>query len=203
VETQNNAPQRTSGLKRYGPLIAIVVVVAVIAVIVIVASRGSDDKTASTDSTSALAASRAGVISWSQAEAAGTTDSIDWGDRCDTSIGKVKFPSFFAPECYAPYNGDNGGATATGVTDDSIKVVYYQTPDVDPVIDFITSEIKVSDTNVQDAATLTGFNEMYSKFFETYGRKIDLSHKAAKIIGMLDNGTAPVRIDLISAEAAS
>jgi rare lipoprotein A len=31
------------------------------------------------------------------------------------------------------------------------------------------------------------------------GRKIDLSHKAAHIIGMLDKGTAPVRIALISA----
>ncbi|HYR80463.1 MAG TPA: septal ring lytic transglycosylase RlpA family protein [Candidatus Dormibacteraeota bacterium] len=31
------------------------------------------------------------------------------------------------------------------------------------------------------------------------GRKIDLSHKAAHIIGMLDKGTAPVRISLISA----
>jgi len=30
-------------------------------------------------------------------------------------------------------------------------------------------------------------------------RKIDLSHKAAHIIGMLDKGTAPVRISLISA----
>jgi rare lipoprotein A len=31
------------------------------------------------------------------------------------------------------------------------------------------------------------------------GRKIDLSHKAAHVIGMLDKGTAPVRIALISA----
>ena len=30
-------------------------------------------------------------------------------------------------------------------------------------------------------------------------RKIDLSHKAAQVIGMLDKGTAPVRISLISA----
>ncbi len=65
-------------------------------------------------------------------------------------------------------------STSTGVTGDTIKVVYYQTPDVDPVIDFITSEIKVDDTNADDAATLTGFNQMYSKFFETYGRKVDL-----------------------------
>ncbi|HYL57712.1 MAG TPA: septal ring lytic transglycosylase RlpA family protein [Candidatus Acidoferrales bacterium] len=30
------------------------------------------------------------------------------------------------------------------------------------------------------------------------GRKIDLSHKAARVIGMIGDGTAPVRIDLIS-----
>ena len=30
-------------------------------------------------------------------------------------------------------------------------------------------------------------------------RKIDLSHKAAQVIGMLDKGTAPVRISLLSA----
>ena len=35
------------------------------------------------------------------------------------------------------------------------------------------------------------------------GRKIDLSHKAAHIIGMLDKGTAPVRISLISAPPGS
>lgn len=35
------------------------------------------------------------------------------------------------------------------------------------------------------------------------GRKIDLSHKAARVIGMLDKGTAPVRIDLVSAPVGS
>ena len=35
------------------------------------------------------------------------------------------------------------------------------------------------------------------------GRKIDLSRKAARTIGMLDNGTAPVRIDLISSPNGS
>jgi type II secretory pathway pseudopilin PulG len=174
VETQNTTPQRSSGLRRYGPLIAIVAVLAVVAVIVIVASSGSDDDTASTDTTSGLAASREGVVSWSQAEADGTTDSIDWGERCDTSTGQLAYPSFFAGECYAPFTGDNGGATAPGVTADSIKVIYYLTPEVDPVIDFITSEIQVDDTNADTSATLTGFNEFYSKYFETYGRKVDL-----------------------------
>ncbi len=35
------------------------------------------------------------------------------------------------------------------------------------------------------------------------GRKIDLSHKAAQAIGMIGPGTAPVRIDMMSAPAGS
>ena len=174
METQNNAPQRTSGLRRYGPLIGIVVVLAVVAVIVIIAAGGSDDDTASTDTTSGLAGSLEGVVSWTQAEEQGITDTIDWGERCDTTTGRAAYPSFFAPECYAPFTGDNGGATATGVTADSVKVIYYLTPETDPVIDFITREIQVDDTNQQVADTLDGFNEFYGKYFETYGRKIDL-----------------------------
>ena len=170
----NNAPQRTSGLKRYGPLIGIVVIAAIVAVIVIVATGGDDDDTASTDTTSGLSSSLEGVISWSTAEDQGIVDEIDWGERCDTERGRVAYPSFFAPECYAPFTGDNGGATDTGVTGDSIKVVYYQTPETDPVIDFITREIQVDDTNEEAAETLRGFNEFYSQFFETYGRTIDL-----------------------------
>jgi hypothetical protein len=160
-------------------LIGILVVAAVIAVVVIVASSGDDDDTASTDTTSGLAASREGVISWSDAEAAGTTDEIDWGARCDTERGTAAYPSFFAPECYAPFTGDNGGATDTGVTADSIKVVYYQGAETDVVLDFITREIQVDDTNADDAATLEGFNEFYANFFETYGRNVELEFYTA------------------------
>lgn len=170
---ETNNAQRTSGWKRYGPLTGILVVAAIVAVIVVVASRG-DDETASTATTSGLASSREGVISWSDAVERGIVDEIDWGDRCNTEIGRAAYPSFFAPECYAPFTGDNGGATDKGVTADSIKVVYYLTPESDPVIDFITSEIQVDDTNEQVAETLRGFNEFYSRYFETYGRRIDL-----------------------------
>lgn len=195
METQNNAPQRTSGLKRYGPLIGIVVIAAVVAVIVIVVASGGDDDTASTDTTSGLVSSREGVISWTQAEEQGITDTIDWGESCDTSTGRAAYPSFFAPECYAPFTGDNGGATATGVTADSIKVIYYLTPETDPVIDFITREIQVDDTNAQVQQTLEGFNEFYSKYFETYGRKIDLQFFTGT--GPSDNAVA-ARADAVT-----
>ena len=51
------------------------------------------------------------------------TSSIDWGSRCDTTRGTLKYPSFFAGACYTPFKGNNGGATAPGVTASTIKVV--------------------------------------------------------------------------------
>ena len=34
-----------------------------------------------------------------------------WDERCDTERGTIAVPDYFAPECYAPFEGDNGGAT--------------------------------------------------------------------------------------------
>ena len=37
----------------------------------------------------------------------------------------MKIPYTYAAPCVKPFTGDNGGATADGVTADSIKVVVY------------------------------------------------------------------------------
>ncbi|HEU4841632.1 MAG TPA: hypothetical protein VFT09_09325, partial [Ilumatobacteraceae bacterium] len=63
---------------------------------------------------------------------------VEWDERCDTERGQIAVPDYFAPECYAPFEGDNGGATAIGVTADSIKVVYYISQEEDPIINYIT-----------------------------------------------------------------
>ena len=55
---------------------------------------------------------------------AGTVDDYDWGDRCDTTTGRIAVPDFFRSECFAPFTGDNGGATAPGVTADEITIVF-------------------------------------------------------------------------------
>ena len=47
----------------------------------------------------------------------------------------------------APFTGDNGGATAPGVTADEITVVYYEGQEADPIIAYITDAINVDDTN--------------------------------------------------------
>ncbi len=114
------------------------------------------------------------ALSWTQAEAEGKTKSIDWGSRCDTSTGKLKIPYYFAGQCYAPFSGNNGGATYQGVTARSIKVVLYLPEANDPVLSYIEGAIADTDTNQQTIATVQGYAKFLQSYYETYGRKVDL-----------------------------
>ena len=114
------------------------------------------------------------VVSWTEAEEAGVTDQIEWGDRCDTERGQVAIPFFFAPDCFAPFEGDNGGETYPGVTADTIKVVWYTYPEVDPVYDYLTGPIANDDTNDEIVATVEGLSELYGSYYETYGRTVEV-----------------------------
>jgi hypothetical protein len=171
MQPSTSPPSRPTALRRYGPLIAIVVVIAVIAAVVLATRK--DDTTSAPTATTAPA-SRADVLSYSQAKAQGTEGKVNWGDRCDTSIGKLKYPSFFAGECYAPFSGDNGGATGPGVTGNTIKVVFYQAQATDPVLNYITAAVKVDDTNDQTFQTMQNWIKFYETYYETYGRKVEL-----------------------------
>ena len=197
-----SANSSASNLKKWGPIGAIALVVAAVVGIVVV-SGGDDDEGAdtattevstsatepttteasddtmpdATEPTSSEPATATGgevtyPLSFSQAEEQGIE--VAWDDRCDTETGRIALPWYFAPECYAPFEGDNGGATATGVTADSIKVVYYQGPDDDPVINYLTDAISVDDTNVDQEQTARDYLEMFQSYYEFYGRTIDL-----------------------------
>ncbi len=158
-------------LRRYGPLIAILAVLAVVAGVV-VAGRGSGPN--SGPGTSRTVARIAGAISWSQAAAEGKTTSINWGSRCDTTTGKLKYPYYFAGQCYAPFTGNNGGATYQGVTTHSIKVVLYLAEPHDPILSYIEGSIADTDTNQQTIETVQGYVKFLQTYYETYGRTIDL-----------------------------
>ncbi|MEM9516970.1 MAG: hypothetical protein AAGA42_19135, partial [Actinomycetota bacterium] len=107
-------------------------------------------------------------LTFSEAEEQGIE--VAWDDRCDTDTGQLAIPWFFAPDCYAPFDGDNGGETAPGVTGDTIKVVFYLGPDDDPVLNFINDAIANDDTNADDAATVEGMAELFNTYYELYGR---------------------------------
>lgn len=112
-----------------------------------------------------------GAVSFAQAEELGLD--IDFGERCDPETGRLRIPSFFAPACFAPFEGDNGGETAPGVTADTIKIVYWQAQENDPVLAYITDAIKNDDTNAQVEETLRALIPYYETYYETYGRNVE------------------------------
>jgi len=144
------------------------------------ATTPPDETTAPTDSSAAPDSTTGGPaeitfpLSYQEAEAQGIEGDIDWGDRCDTSRGRLAVPDYFAPECMAPFTGDNGGATATGVTADEITLVNYVGQEGDPIIAYITDAIDNDDTTQDYFDTMKGLVDYYSAFYELYGRKINL-----------------------------
>ena len=211
-------PKGSSAMKRYGPIIGIVVAIAIVVGIVLIVGRGDNKKTVEPATTPATVApastttiaattTTGGSTSTSTAGGIGTTTAdttapttpssgstgggpatyplsfsdaktkgitVDWGSRCDTKTGHVAVPDFFAPECYAPFTGDNGGPTADGVTGDTITIAVYQGIANDPIIGYITDAIKVQDTNAQQAETMTNMVNYFESYYETYGRKVKL-----------------------------
>ena len=97
---------------------------------------------------------RPGVMFFDRAQELGLD--IDWGERCDTDRGTLAIPSFFAGACAAPYEGWNGGATDRGVTEDSIRIVWWLPQDVDPIMAYLTSAIYNDDTTADDEHTIRG-----------------------------------------------
>ena len=166
-------PPRSTFLRRYGPMIAILAALALVAGVVF-ATRGGSPKASSNAAATGGKSRATKALSWTQAEAEGKTKSIDWGSRCDTSTGKLKIPYYFAGQCYAPFSGNNGGATYQGVTARSIKVVLYLPEANDPVLSYIEGAIADTDTNQQTIATVQGYAKFLQSYYETYGRKVDL-----------------------------
>ncbi len=134
---------------------------------------GTDTTTAGTDATAPGEVTF--PMTFSAAQEQGIEGDIDWGERCDTETGRLAIPDFFAPECYAPWDGgDNGGATATGVTEDTIKVVFYLSLENDPIINYITDAIAGDDTNEQRLETMQNVVRFIDTYYELYGRRIEL-----------------------------
>jgi hypothetical protein len=135
----NTGSGGSKSLKKWGPIGALIAIV-VIVVAIVVSSGGGDDTESSVTEAPATSEAPAGSdapsdstatgsdtweypLSYDQAKATLSEEAfkaIDWGTRCDTEKGTIAVPDFFAVACLAPFTGDNGGATATGVTADEI-----------------------------------------------------------------------------------
>ena len=115
-----------------------------------------------------------GVMFYEEAVTRCIVDDIDWGERCDEETGRLKLPTSIPPACFAPFEGDNGGATARGVTEDTINIVYWRWMENDFILQYITGPISNDDTNADAEESLRGLLEYYETYYETYGRSINL-----------------------------
>ena len=128
MKAMGDTTRRTSPLKKWGPLAALMSVGVVVVGLLVTTSPTASAPQRSTTPAGVAAPvgaqggriSRPGVVSFSAAKKAGTVDQIKWGDRFDTTKGVLKMPLAPPPECFAPFSGDNGGSTTQGVTKDTI-----------------------------------------------------------------------------------
>lgn len=173
MQPSSDRPEPATGstLRRFGPIALIVIVVVAIIGFAVAGGGGDDDGDETADDTGGPAQQPDGAVSWTRAEQEGLD--VTFPDTCDPETGRVAIPYFYAPECYADV-ADNGGATHTGVTGDTITVVYYSAPDDDPVLDFIRGPIQNDDTAEQVQQTVQGFVDLFGDHYQTYGRTVEV-----------------------------
>ncbi len=168
---QTPRPAR-SPLARYAPVLAVVVIVAIVIAIIAVVNGGKDDKNSVSTNTSTTTGSKptfADVpIFYNEAKAAGTLDKYKWSDDCDTTTGLVKIPILNPPPCVAVHEGDNGGATAPGVSATTIKIGYYL-PKPDPIYDAILTAAGAYDPPEKTAQAYKDYIDIYAHQYDAVG----------------------------------
>ena len=95
---------------------------------------------------------------------------------CDAKTGRIKFQFYGAPPCVRPWSDgdDNGGATAQGVTADSIKVVVL-IPPADKDRASTNGGIKNQATGANGLSTdaVLDENAVLAHSYQTWGRTIE------------------------------
>lgn len=170
TNSDRNGPARASAAKRYGPIAVIVAIGVIIALVV--ALTGGDDKSKSDGSGDGSTVSTdKGWPFYTESNA----DSENWGPNCDTKLGTVKVPWTRAAPCAKQFSGDNGGATATGVTGDSIKVVVYLGDPAKNPLQAATVRGSGADVSPATARQVyDGYLKNLEKIYNFYGRTLDL-----------------------------
>ena len=135
------------------------------------AAPGTSGGVASTGTSASAGAAAPGA-------AAGPTNvsgpAVAAGDTSHCVAGKQFGELATSPPCTAKFVGDNGGATWTGVTRDTIEIAYYREKD-NPAVKAIEEGAGLySDPNDQQA-----FQQAATKFinshYELYGRKVHIT----------------------------
>jgi hypothetical protein len=153
---------------RYGPLAVIVVALGVIATI---ASLGSPPSPVDGQRAAEADGEVDTPMTYEEALDRGEVDDIEWVASCDPSTGRIEVPSVYAPPCLPAAPEENGGATAPGVTAETITVAVYVPS---PNADFLNSFAALLDDPEDVTSTRDAYVEMFEDRFETYGRSVEI-----------------------------
>jgi hypothetical protein len=172
MQTTRDHPEneRPGPLRRWGPIGAVLAMVVAVAAVGLLWA-GDDDEDASPPPADEPGDLPEGVITWSMAQDQDLD--VEFPETCDTTTGMVAIPFLFRTECFAAV-GDNGGATAPGVTGESIKVVAWLPSEDDPVRSLVLQRIGFDASNAELREAYSGFAEIFQAYYETYGRTVEL-----------------------------
>src|SRR5207247_10569623 len=121
AQMRKHIVRRSRAVRRSSSFVAVVLSVAVVAGLLAVAasaSPASDEADAQKNKALVLS----GPMTTLKAKLPGKTD-VDSGPNCDTTTGRVKIPTVYAPPCVQQFTGKNGGWTSQGVKGDAVNVV--------------------------------------------------------------------------------
>ena len=172
----SNQTGTARALRRYGPFGLIIVVIAIIALVTVVFGGSDDDDgdDASSEVGSDEALIRAGPMTPEKVALLGE-DNVDFGPDCDPETEQIAIPFLRAPQCVEPFDGDNGGDTAPGVTGGEIKVVFYQTdPASDPLLSATIRGTGAEVSPETACETAQGYVELFNRYYEAFGRQVVL-----------------------------
>lgn len=162
-------PPRASAVARFGPLAVILVALGAVAWI---SSSGTEGVTTAggPPQSETGSANQSLPIYYQDAAEEDEVDQYDFGDDCDPATGRIKVPSLYAPPCVAARPDVERTTSGQGVTDDTIKVVYYVAADDD-----LSASLNAQLDSPEDAEdTATKLIAMYEQTFEMWGRKLDV-----------------------------
>ena len=109
------------------------------------------------------------------------TPAADGEDRSRCGRGGVwqQDVTGISPPCVPRFRGDNGGATAPGVTRTSVKVVVLR-DDYGPYVEPVLQTAGVAASPEEEAGAVADFARFFEKHYEWYGRRVEwVYHRAS------------------------
>jgi hypothetical protein len=162
---------RVSRLRIAAPVVLIVAALVAAGITATVHESTTHGTTTSTGAGSTAPGAGSNVpLTYAAAAKLGKTGAYDWGDQCDHKTGRLKMPTVYSPPCVPVSTGANGGNTSSGVTDNKVNVVYYQSQPGG----LAATVSGAAGTNAETLATAQAYVAMFNRIYELYGRSVNL-----------------------------